>query len=143
MTVSGEGEDFGLAENLADPPAAVAGGADVGQVEGLIWSDATGVDVVSVEVGGDHVAVPVEGDTWRNAQIVYFDMTANEIYSAPRVQDLEASGGTAAVEAVSQYFSMPLDGPPPGPTTGPLPPWWDKPKTEGTNQDDGPSPVVG
>lgn len=143
MSVSGEGEDFGLAENLADPPAAVANGADVGQVEGLIWSDVTGVDIVSVEVHGDHVAVPIEGDTWRYVEIVHFDVSADEIYGAPRVQDLEASGGIAAVESVSQHFSMPLNGPPPGPATGPLPPWWDKPKSEGSNPSDGPSPVVG
>ena len=99
-----------FAENLADPPAAVADGADVGQVEGLIWSDATGVDIVSVEVRGDRVAVPIYGDIWRSEPTVEFDISADEIYGAPRVQDLEVSGGIAAVEAVSQYFSMPLSG---------------------------------
>lgn len=143
MALSGEGEDSWLAENLADPPAAVADGADVGQVEGLIWSDATGVDIVSVEVRGDRVAVPIYGDIWRSEPTVEFDISADEIYGAPRVQDLEVSGGIAAVEAVSQYFSMPLSGPPPGPSTGPLPPWWDKPKSEGSNPNDGPAPVVG
>lgn len=141
--MSGEGGDFELAENLANPPAAVANGADVGQVQGLIWSDATGMDIVCVAVRGDHVAVPIEGDTWRFAEIVHFGMTVDEIYSAPRLQDLEASGGLGAVEAVSQYFSTPLNGPPPGPSTGPLPPWWNKPKTESTKPNDGPTPVVG
>lgn len=143
MAVGGEDEEIGLAENLADPPVAMASGADVGQVEGLIWSDATGVNIVSVEVRGDRVAVPVEGESWRHARIVHFDLSAAELHGAPRVQDLEAGGGTAAVEAVSRYFSMPLDGPPPGPSTGPLPPWWDKPKSEGSKPDDGPAPVVG
>jgi hypothetical protein len=146
MVVSGEGDDSELAENLTEPTAAIAGGATVGQIAGLIWSDATGVDVVSVEVSGTHVAVPVDSGTWRYVQSVELNISPSEVYYAPRVQDLEATGGVSAVEAVSNHFSMPLSGPPPGPPTGPLPPWWEKGDKEtagGAGQGDDPNPVVG
>jgi hypothetical protein len=143
MTVSGEDDGLELAENLPEPAAAIASGTTVGQVEGLIWSDATGIDVVCVEIAGAYVAVPIETDTWRDVHVVDLNMSPAAVNGAPRVEDLEASGGMAAVEMVSYHFSMSLSGPPPGPSPSPLPPWWDKGTTETVTQGDGPTPVVG
>ena len=143
MGASGEGDDSELAENLAEAPTAVAEGTEVGHVKGLIWSDATGVDVVSIMVHGAQVAVPVTGESWRRVGIVDLNMNPEEVFSAPRLRDLAARGGITAIEVVSSHFSMPLAGPPPGPRTGPLPPWWDDPKTGLIEPGDGPKPVVG
>jgi hypothetical protein len=145
MTVSGEDDELELAENLAEPAEAIASGTIVGQVEGLIWSDVTGIDVVCVVVPGANVAVavPIDSGTWRYAHVVDLKMSPAEVHSAPRVQALGASGGAAAVGMVSHHFSMPLAGPPPGPGTGTLPPWWDKGTAGGITQGDGPAPIVG
>jgi hypothetical protein len=143
MGASGDGEESELAENLAETPTAVAEGTEVGHVEGLIWSDATGVDVLSIMIRSGPVAVPVRGESWRHVGIVDLNMNTDEVFSAPRLRDLAARGGITAVEVVSSHFSLPLAGPPPGPWTGPLPPWWDDPKTGVIEPGDGPKPVVG
>ena len=121
MAHSGRDDDLGLAEDLAEPPDAVASGSVVGKVNGLIWRDISGVDVVSVAVQDEHVAVPVETDSWRDVRVVELNISLATLIDAPRVQDLEATGGMQAVELVSDHFSMPLSGPPPGPSTGTLP----------------------
>jgi len=128
-----------LAENLAQPTAAALDGSVVGVVQGLIWSDASGFDVLSVDVRDVHVAVPVESDTWRDADVVELAVSAADLTYAPAVQELETAGGIRAVELVADHFSMPLAGPPPGPPTGPLPPWWHK-DPQGVKPDDDPAP---
>ena len=139
----GDNDDLGLAEDLAEPPDAIANGSVVGKVDGLIWCDISGVDVVSVAVQDEHVAVPVESDSWRDVHFVELKFNPAKLIGAPRVQDLEATGGMRAVELVSNHFSMPLSGPPPGPPTGGLPPWW-PPKTVGdVEQGDDPTPLIG
>jgi hypothetical protein len=117
-------DDIELAEDLAEPPDALAGGSRVGTVNGLIWCDHSGFDVVSVYTHNVHVAVPIESNAWRGVTAVELNFSGKMLASAPRVRDLEATGGIGAVEIVANHFSMPLNGPPPGPTTSPLPPWW-------------------
>jgi hypothetical protein len=143
MADSGKDDDLELAEGLTEPPDAMASGSIVGTVRGLIWSDSSGVDVVSVAVQDAHVAVPVESDTWRDVNVVELKISLAMLTDAPRVQDLEATGGTRAVELVSDHFSMPLSGPPPGPTSVPLPPWWHKEKAHGVERGDDPTPLMG
>ena len=142
MTYSWKGEGFELAE-LIEPMDAIASGTTVGKVEGLIWSDMSGLDIVSVIVHGSHVAVPVEGDTWRDAPVVDLKISQGMLSEAPEVRDLEATGGVNAVELVSRHFSMPLSGPPPGPTPGRLPPWWHKGTPGDPEPGDDPTPLVG
>lgn len=48
-----------------------------------------------------------------------------------------------AVEIVANHFSMPLAGPPPGPSTGKLPPWWHKEKLQDLGQGDDPTLSIG
>lgn len=138
---SNENDNIELTEDMGEPPDALASGSIVGTVNGLIWSDDSGFDVVSVEMQGNHVAVPIETNAWRDATVVELNFSGNMLAGAPRIQDLEAAGGTRAVELVSNHFSMPLAGPPPGPTTGPLPPWWHKETPGGTKQGDDPTPT--
>ena len=124
MADSRKDDDPKLAEDLDEPPEAVASGLIVGTIQGLIWSDISGVDVVSVAVHDAHVAVPIESNTWRGVDVVELKVSPAMLTDAPRVQDLEATGGVRAVELVSNHFSVSLFGPPPGPTNVPLPPWW-------------------
>lgn len=70
MADSGKDDEPMLAEGLAKPPDAVVSGSVVGAVQGLIWSDISGIDVMSVSVQHAHVAVPVESDTWRGVDVV-------------------------------------------------------------------------
>ncbi len=70
-------------------------------------------------------------------------VSGSVVGDAPRVQDLEASGGIRAVEIVANHFSMPLAGPPPGPSTGKLPPWWHKEKVQDLGQGDDPTLSIG
>jgi hypothetical protein len=143
MADSGKDDEPKLAEGLAKPPDAVVSGSVVGTVQGLIWSDISGIDVVSVAVQHAHVAVPIESDRWRGVDVVDLKVSPAMLTDAPRVQDLEASGGIRAVEIVANHFSMPLAGPPPGPSTGKLPPWWHKEKAHGLEQGDDPTLFIG
>ena len=138
-----ENDKPGLAEDLAEPLDAALGGSIVGAVQGLIWSDSSGIDIVSVSVRDVAVAVPVESDAWRDVHVVELNISPAELTDAPQVQDLEASGGAGAVRAVADYYSMPLSGPPPGPPTGPLPPWWHTQEAHAAGQDADPTPLIG
>jgi len=141
---SGQDDDFGLVESLAEPAKAIASGSTVGRVEGLIWSDASGMDVVSVEIHGSRVAVPIASDTWRGVDEVDLKMSLAKLHGAPRVKHLEATGGSGAVEMLADHFAITLYGPPPGPSTGTLPPWWgDVGEVGDKEQGDDPAPVVG
>lgn len=142
MADSGKDDDIELAEDLAEPPDALASGSVVGKVLGLIWCDISGFDVVSVTVQDENIAVPVESDTWRDVRAVELKFGSATLADAPRVQDLEATGGVGAVELVSDHFSMPLSGPPPGPPTTPLPPWWPT-NAGGVKPGDDPTPFIG
>ena len=126
MAKNGNDDNTELAEDLAEPPDAIASGSIVGTVNGLIWSDNSGFDVISVKMRDVHVAVPIESNAWRGLTVVKLNFSGNMLADAPRVQDLEATGGIGAVALVSNHFSTPLAGPPPGPGTGKLPPWWHK-----------------
>lgn len=140
----GKDEGFGLAESLTEPAKAVASGSTVGRVEGLIWSDASGMDVVSVVVRGSRIAVPIASDAWRGVDVVDLKVSLSKLHDAPLIQHLEATGGSGAVELVANHFALPLSGPPPGPSTGTLPPWWsDVGKVGDDEQGDGSAPVVG
>lgn len=141
MANGGNDEDIELAEDLAEPADALASGSAVGTVKGLIWSDSSGLDVVSVAIQDVSVAVPVESDAWRGAAVVELNFSEALLADAPRIQDLEATGGIGAIGIVSDHFAVPLSGPPPGPSTGSLPPWWHKPTPPGTTPGDDPTPT--
>ena len=83
MADSRKDDDPKLAEDLDEPPEAVASGLIVGTIQGLIWSDISGVDVVSVAVHDAHVAVPIESNTWRGVDVVELKVSPAMLTDAP------------------------------------------------------------
>jgi hypothetical protein len=100
----------------------------VGRVSSVLWRDASGFYIVAV---GEHefaVAVPVKASEWAGKIVVAH--TAEQVLRGPLLQQLAARGGEEAIKLVSRHYNIPLSGPPPGPGTQKLPPWWGK-KPEG------------
>jgi hypothetical protein len=121
-------ESFDPAEDLAEPSDeasyATIGSKVVGPIDGLLWRDASGFDVIAVHVEGADVAVPVERERWRLHHAIEIDVGWGAVISAPRVSELKELGGEAAVNLIGEHYDLALNGPPPGPGTTPLPPWW-------------------
>ncbi len=116
-----------VAEVAGVDVAALVNGEFVGDVDGLVWEDASGCDIVSITFRGDHVVVPVNHGEWRTSHVV-LDFDIEQVALAPRLLDLQAGGGDGAVGLVGTYFDLNLTGPPPGPDPQPLPPWWRRDK---------------
>jgi hypothetical protein len=121
-------ESFDPAEDLAEMSDegsyATIGSEVVGSVDGLVWQDASGFDVIAVHVEGADVAVPVEHGSWRRDWNIEIDVGWDAITSAPKMNELKEMGGDAAVNVIGEHYDLALNGPPPGPGTTPLPPWW-------------------
>jgi hypothetical protein len=118
-------EEIAFVEAVSEETAAVIDGDVVGEVDGLIWEDASGVDIVCITIGTSQVAAPVNHGEWRTGGWVVLGFDAETLEEAPQLTRLIASGGANAVEEVATHFSLGLTGPPPGPDPQPLPPWWD------------------
>lgn len=102
----------------------VVHGEVVGGVDGLVWADATGLEVISVTIAGNQIAVPFVPAEWRNHSQLEITVEPDVLYNAPRLRDLQDAGGSRAIDMVGDHYSINLVGPPPGPNPGPLPPWW-------------------
>jgi hypothetical protein len=55
---------------------------------------------------------------------VRVDFSAGEVRAAPTLGDLVAGGGAEAIRMISEHYDVSLSGPPRGPLTTKLPPWW-------------------
>jgi len=119
-------------ENLEPlgPEIVTADNEIVGNIGATLWHDASGFDVVAVERAGADVVVPVTQEQATTADSVAVDFTADEVREAPSVGELIARGGEAAVRLVAEHYDVALAGPPPGPGTTKLPPWWTKATTD-------------
>jgi hypothetical protein len=96
----------------------------VGRVSSVLWRDASGFHVVTVGEHESAVAVPVKASEWVGKIVVAY--TAEQVRGGPLLQQLAAHGGEEAIKLVSRHYNVPLSGPPPGPGTQKLPPWWEK-----------------
>jgi hypothetical protein len=76
-----------LAVSLPEPPDAAVGSSVVGIVRGLVWSDASGLDVVSVTFQGVDIAVPVDRDAWRDTEVVQLRHSLTALGRAPRIHE--------------------------------------------------------
>jgi hypothetical protein len=121
--------DVPIAEPYEQSVDLVVQGEVVGEVDGLVWSDASGVEVVSITFEDSQIAVPCEPGEWRGQDRLDLAIDRSLLEDAPRLSDLRDVGGSRAIELVGDHFSVNLAGPPPGPNPGPLPPWWDKEST--------------
>jgi hypothetical protein len=116
------------------PEVVTADDEVVGAVSGTLWQDGSGFAIVAVEQGGTEVAIPMRlGQFGLPGNQVRVDFSAGEVRSAPTVGDLMAGGGAEAVRLVAEHFDLGLTGPPPGPLTNKLPPWWGTPEPTPTD----------
>jgi hypothetical protein len=122
---SDETPEVTLAEPAPDDTSATFEGDVVGKIEGLVWQDSTGVDIVCVLIDVDHVAVPVAHDEWRGGGLVELGYDEVQIRGAPLLDQLQHLESAEAIEQVADHYVLGLNGPPPGPDPQPLPPWWD------------------
>jgi hypothetical protein len=102
--------------------------------------DASGFDVVAVSVEDDEVVLPVRLHQGSGRGDVTVPFSTEDVRQAPRIDDLAAVGGKEAVRLIEEYYGVALSGPPPGPGTTRLPPWWrqgtDWGSTEEPDQDE-------
>jgi hypothetical protein len=106
----------------------------VGTVGEMLWQDAGGFDVVTVAGAGPEVVIPLAHGQAQMSDPVSVRFTAAEVRDAPSVGELMARGGDAAVRLVADHYDLNLTGPPPGPVTSKLPPWWTRTAAEGDDQ---------
>lgn len=123
MPTSDEPE-ISVAVSPADETAAAIDGAIVGELDGLLWEDSTGVDIVSVTIEWGQVAVPVEHGDWLNGGVVELGCDEEQLRDAPLLNHLQHLSASATIEQIAEHYSLNLGGPPPGPDPQPLPPWW-------------------
>jgi hypothetical protein len=118
------------AENSA-PEIVTVDNEVVGAVGETLWHDASGFDIVAVYRAGADVVVPVTHEHMNISERVPVNFSADEVREAPTVGELMARGGESAVRLVAEHYNVGLAGPPPGPSTTKLPPWWTKTRGEG------------
>ena len=117
--------DIPVAESPEAEASATIDGIVIGEVDGLLWEDATGVDIVSVTIGIGQVAVPVDRGEWRTGGHVELGFDEGQVERAPLLDRLRLQSPRQTIEEVGDHYSIDLGGPPPGPDPQPLPPWWD------------------
>jgi hypothetical protein len=122
---SDEAPDVPIAESVSDDTTATIGGSVIGEVDGLLWEDASGLDIVCVTIDVGQVAVPVEHEEWRGGGLVELAYDEIQVMDAPLLGQLQHLSASDAIEQVAEHYSVSLGGPPPGPDPQPLPPWWD------------------
>ncbi|AXT85760.1 hypothetical protein C6I20_11555 [Aeromicrobium sp. A1-2] len=113
-----------VAESTVEETPATAAGIVIGEVDGLLWEDTSGVDIVSVTIVTGQVAVPVDRGRWRSGGIVELGYEVTQVEQAPSLNHLRDLSLRQTVEQVAEYYAVALGGPPPGPDPQPLPPWW-------------------
>ena len=116
--------EVSVAEPATEDTSATVDGAVIGEVDGLLWEDVSGVDIVCVTVGVGHFAVPVDHGQWRGGDDVALGYDETLVRPAPQLGYLQHLAPAQAVEQVADHYAVDLGGPPPGPDPQPLPPWW-------------------
>lgn len=114
-----------IAESVADDTAATISGTLIGEIDGLVWEDASGLDIICVSIDVGQVVVPVDHDDWRGGGLIELPYDELQVGHAPLLGDLRHMLASDAIEQVAEHYSVNLGGPPPGPDPQPLPPWWD------------------
>lgn len=114
-----------VAETVHEDTAATLDGAVIGEVDGLLWHDASGVDIVSVTIDVGQIAVPVDHNEWRGGGAVELAYDEIRLEGAPLLDHLTKLSADQAIEEIGDHYALNLGGPPPGPDPQPLPPWWD------------------
>jgi hypothetical protein len=114
-----------VAESAGEDTPATIDGTVIGEVDGLLWEDSSGVDIVSITIDVGQVAVPVDRGGWRGGGIVEIWYDETQVRDAPQLGDLQHLAPDDAISQISEHYSVNLGGPPPGPDPQPLPPWWD------------------
>ena len=120
-----ESSEVPVAEAAAEDVSAMVGDMVIGEVDGLVWEDTSGVDIVSIRIHGDQVAVPVDHAEWRGGGVVAIEFDMDQVMRAPALDLLRQLRPSEVIERVAEHYSVNLGGPPPGPDPQPLPPWWD------------------
>ena len=115
-----------IAESVEDETSATVDGLIVGEVDGLVWHDISGVDIVSVTTEEGQVAVPVVQDQWRGGGVVELAYDETLVTHGPYLFELSQLSADAVIGEIREHYSVDLGGPPPGPDPQPLPPWWDR-----------------
>jgi hypothetical protein len=122
---SSETPEVPLAEPAQEGTSATYEGDVVGTIDGLVWEDTTGVDIVCVTIDVGQVVVPVVHDEWRSGGIVELGFDQAQVEYAPSLDRLQHLAPMDAIDVVADHYALDLGGPPPGPDPQPLPPWWD------------------
>jgi len=122
---SEENPEIELAQAAPEDTSASFEGDVVGTIEGLVWHDVLGVDIVSVRTVVGPVVVPVAQDEWRGGGIVAITYDEGQVRRGPLLGELQQLTPSEGVELVSDHYSLNLGGPPPGTDPSPVPPWWD------------------
>jgi hypothetical protein len=108
------------------PKIVTADNKTIGSAGETLWHDARGFDIVTVHGAGADVVIPLihgQVDIGGRLPVTF---SADEVRQAPTVAELAARGGAAAIRLVADHYDVSLAGPPPGPGTTKLPPWWTK-----------------
>ncbi|MDQ4052902.1 MAG: hypothetical protein M3237_09395 [Actinomycetota bacterium] len=121
---SDETPEIPIAEHVLDDTSATVDGAVIGAIDGLLWEDTSGVDIVCVTIDAGQVAVPVDHDEWRVSGVVELRYDETMVKDAPPLGLLQHLASTDVIEQIADHYSVNLGGPPPGPDPQPLPPWW-------------------
>lgn len=121
---SDESREVPVAESAAEDTSATVEGNVIGEVDGLLWEDSSGVDIVCITIDVGQVAVPVDHGEWRGGGNVELGYDEVRIKRAPLLGHLQDLSPRDVIEEIGQHYSVDLGGPPPGPDPQPLPPWW-------------------
>jgi hypothetical protein len=124
MMASDEQPDVPVAESATDEVSATVDGDVIGDIDGLLWEDASGVDIVSITIEVGQVAVPVDHGEWRGGGNIELAYDEAQVLRAPLLHHLQHLSSDDAIEQIAEHYSVDLGGPPPGPDPQPLPPWW-------------------
>lgn len=120
-----ESREVPVAEAATEETSAMVGGMVIGEVDGLLWEDTSGVDIVSITIRGEQLAVPVDRGEWREGGVLTLEFAMEQVMQAPALDFLSQLRSSEVIERVAEHFSVSLGGPPPGPDPQLVPPWWD------------------
>jgi hypothetical protein len=103
-----------------------AEGKPVGVVRSVLWKDDTGNHVIGVAGRGREFVMPVKPRLVRSEiRTRYSSETIRTGLTVEQFKRVVRSKGTdAAAEVLGDHYEVNLSGPPPGPPTTPVPPWW-------------------
>lgn len=134
-------------EGFRHPDVVTADGEVVGSIGKVLWKDAKGFDVVTLDRPGADVVVPIKHDPAHgdvNILVEHVEYLKEQIETAPTAAEvLAAANFQEAVSLIAGHYDIQLSELPPGPGTGPLPPWWQpEPEPEPDKPDENPPDSV-